>query len=82
MKCIIVIPRENLTDLINFIYQNLVQNSGNINYMISRIILVPKKYRCEKDFRYHNESIIRRYAYIYQCKLSGFDKRIILTVFI
>ena len=32
----------NLTDLINFVYPNLAQNIGNINYMVGRAILTPK----------------------------------------
>ena len=35
----IIIPKENLTDLINFIYPNLEQNSENINYLVNRTIL-------------------------------------------
>ncbi len=40
--------KKNLTDLINFIYSNLIQNIGNINYMIGRAILIPKNIDIEK----------------------------------
>ena len=35
----IIIPEGNLADLINFIYLNLEQNSGNMNYLVSKEIL-------------------------------------------
>ena len=35
----IIISKENLVDLINFVYLNLKQNSGNMNYLINRAIL-------------------------------------------
>ena len=38
----IVIPKGTLTDLIDFVYPNLVENSGNIHYMVGRAILTPK----------------------------------------
>src|SRR6266498_3913463 len=38
----IIIPEGNLTDLINFIYSNLTENSGNIDYMVSRAILAQR----------------------------------------
>ena len=38
----IVITKGNLTDLIDFVYPNLVENSGNTNYMVGRAILTPK----------------------------------------
>ncbi len=38
----IIIPNEKLTDIINFIYPNLVKNSGNINYFVSKAILISK----------------------------------------
>ena len=31
-----------LTDLINFVYPNLAENSGNVNYMVNKAILTPK----------------------------------------
>src|SRR3954447_2686570 len=37
-----VISKGKLTDLINFVYPNLVENSGNANYMVGRAILTPK----------------------------------------
>jgi hypothetical protein len=37
-----VISNNNLTDLIDFVYPNLVENSGNIDYMVGRAILTPK----------------------------------------
>src|SRR6266540_1348255 len=38
----IVISEGTLTDLIDFIYPNLTENSGNTNYIVSRAILTPK----------------------------------------
>ncbi len=38
----IIIPKRKLSDLINFIYLNLIKNFTNVNYMISRAILTPK----------------------------------------
>ena len=38
----IIIPNRKLTDIIDFVYLNLVENSGNINYFISKAILIPK----------------------------------------
>ncbi|CAG8748663.1 4832_t:CDS:2, partial [Rhizophagus irregularis] len=38
----IVIPNGNLTNLIDFVYPNLVENSGNANYLVGRAILTPK----------------------------------------
>ncbi|CAG8574611.1 28692_t:CDS:2, partial [Racocetra persica] len=38
----IVIPKGKLPDLINFVYPNLVEYSSNINYIVSRAILIPK----------------------------------------
>lgn len=35
-------PKGNLTDLIDFVYPNLAENSGNVNYMVGRAILTPK----------------------------------------
>ncbi len=43
-----IIPKGNLIDLINFVYLNLVQNYGNINYMVSKVILVLKNINVEK----------------------------------
>jgi hypothetical protein len=37
-----VMPRSNLTDLIDFVYPNLTENLGNVNYMVGRAILAPK----------------------------------------
>ncbi|CAG8478727.1 12190_t:CDS:2 [Racocetra persica] len=42
-KCFFVdSPDRKLSDLIDFIYPNLVKNSSNINYIVSRAILTPK----------------------------------------
>ena len=38
----ITISKGRLTDLIDFVYLNLVENSGNIDYMVGRAILTPK----------------------------------------
>ncbi|CAG8499766.1 1714_t:CDS:2 [Racocetra persica] len=38
----IAIPRGKLPDLIDFVYPNLVKNSHNVNYIVSRAILTPK----------------------------------------
>ena len=38
----IVIPKSNLTDLIDFVYPNLVENSGSVDYMVGKAILTPK----------------------------------------
>ena len=38
----IVMSKESLTDLIDFVYPNLAENSGNVNYMVGRAILTPK----------------------------------------
>ncbi|CAG8746976.1 15083_t:CDS:1, partial [Acaulospora morrowiae] len=46
----IVILREQLSDLINFVYSNLVENSGNMNYMVGRAILISKNDKVEKIF--------------------------------
>ncbi len=35
----IIIPNRKLTDIIDFIYLNLIKNSGNINYFIGKAIL-------------------------------------------
>src|SRR5439155_17739462 len=37
-----VITGEKLSDLIDFVYSNLIENSSNMNYMVSRVILTPK----------------------------------------
>ncbi len=44
----IIILKKNLTDLINFIYLNLMQNYDNINYMVGRAILAPKNIYIKK----------------------------------
>src|SRR5271170_7339326 len=44
----IVIPGEKLSDLIDFVYSNLVENSSNVNYMVGRAILTPKNNDVEK----------------------------------
>ena len=44
----IIISEGNLKDLINFIYPNLTENSGNIDYMVGRAILAPKNVDTEK----------------------------------
>jgi ATP-dependent DNA helicase PIF1 len=36
------IPKGNLTDLTDFVYPNLAENSGNVSYMVGRAILTPK----------------------------------------
>ena len=38
----IVILKGELTDLIDFVYPNLIENSGNVDYMVGRAILTPK----------------------------------------
>jgi len=38
----IVMFRGTLTNLIDFVYPNLIENSGNVNYMVSKAILAPK----------------------------------------
>jgi len=40
--------KRNLTDLINFVYLNLIQNISNINCMVSRTILILKNIDVEK----------------------------------
>jgi hypothetical protein len=37
-----IIPEEKLSDLIDFVYPNLIENSGDVNYMVARAILTPK----------------------------------------
>jgi ATP-dependent DNA helicase PIF1 len=37
-----IISGGKLSDLIDFVYPNLIENSNNINYMVSRAILTPK----------------------------------------
>ena len=37
-----VMSKGKLADLIDFVYPNLAENSGNINYMVNRAILTPK----------------------------------------
>ena len=36
------ISKGNLTDLIDFAYPNLAENSGSIDYMVGRAILTPR----------------------------------------
>ncbi|CAG8566255.1 8713_t:CDS:1, partial [Acaulospora morrowiae] len=36
-----VILRRQLSNLIDFVYLNFIENSGNMNYMIGRAILTP-----------------------------------------
>ncbi|CAG8544360.1 20487_t:CDS:2, partial [Racocetra persica] len=38
----IAMSREKLQDLIDFVYPNLVKNSSDVNYIVSRAILIPK----------------------------------------
>jgi hypothetical protein len=38
----IVMSKGKLIDLIDFVYPDLINNSGNINYMVGRAILTPK----------------------------------------
>jgi PIF1-like helicase/Helitron helicase-like domain at N-terminus len=38
----IVMSKSKLSHLIDFVYPNLIQNSGDINYMVGRAILTPK----------------------------------------
>src|SRR5687768_8214799 len=38
----IIISKDKLTDLIDFVCSNLVKNYDNINYLVSRAILKPK----------------------------------------
>src|SRR6266540_6940410 len=44
----IIIPEGNLIDLIDFIYLNLIQNFGNVNYMVGRAILASKNVDVKK----------------------------------
>jgi len=37
-----VIPGGELSDLIDFVYLNLIENSANVDYMVGRAILTPK----------------------------------------
>ena len=37
-----VIPGGELSDLIDFIYPNLIENSASVDYMVGRAILTPK----------------------------------------
>ena len=37
-----VIPGGKLSDLIDFVYPNLIENSANVDYMVGRAILIPK----------------------------------------
>ena len=37
-----IIPGGKLSDLINFIYPNLNENSANVDFMVGRAILTPK----------------------------------------
>src|SRR4051794_9096534 len=37
-----VIPEGKLSDLIDFVYLNLIENSSNMNYMVGRAVLTPK----------------------------------------
>jgi hypothetical protein len=37
-----IIPKDKLSDLIDFVYLNLIENSGNVNYIAARTILTPK----------------------------------------
>ncbi len=43
----IVILKGTLTSLIDFVYPDLVENSGNANYMVSKAILTPKNVNVE-----------------------------------
>ncbi|CAI2194027.1 6610_t:CDS:1, partial [Funneliformis geosporum] len=37
-----IISKNNLTDLIDFVYPNLAENSESIDYMVGKAILTPK----------------------------------------
>jgi len=37
-----VVPGDELSDLIDFVYPNLIENSSNVGYMVGRAILTPK----------------------------------------
>ncbi|GES99029.1 ATP-dependent DNA helicase Pif1-like [Rhizophagus clarus] len=50
------IPKRNLANLIDFVYLNLTENSGNINYMVGRAILTPKNI----DVEIISDNIINR----------------------
>ncbi len=56
--------KRNLIDLINFIYLNLVQNIGNINYMVNRTILIPKNIDIEKVLNIIIDQLLSK-AYVY-----------------
>ena len=43
-----ILPEGDLSNLIDFVYPNLIQNSGNANYFIGRAILTPKNIDVDK----------------------------------
>ncbi len=44
----IVLPEGNLSNFIDFVYSNLIKNSGNANYFIRRAILTSKNIDIDK----------------------------------
>ncbi|GBB91117.1 hypothetical protein RclHR1_18230007 [Rhizophagus clarus] len=53
-----VIPRGGLSDLIDFVYLNLTENSSNVDYMVGRAILTPKN----DDVEHISTLIMNRFA--------------------
>ncbi|GBB99746.1 hypothetical protein RclHR1_36150001, partial [Rhizophagus clarus] len=53
-----VIPRGGLSDLIDFVYPNLTENSSNVDYMVGRVILTPKN----DDVEHISTLIMNRFA--------------------
>ena len=43
-----IISKDNLTKLIDFVYPNLAEYSGNVNYMVGRAILAFKNVDVKK----------------------------------
>ncbi len=54
----IVIFKENLKNLIDFIYLNLIKNSANANYFVGRIILILKNIHIDEI----SDTIIEKFS--------------------
>lgn len=53
-----VIPEGKLSDLIDFVYPNLIENSSDVGYMVGRTILTPKN----DDVEHISTLIINRFS--------------------
>ncbi len=53
-----ILSEGNLSNLIDFVYLNLIKNSRNINYFIRNAILIPKNINIDKIF----DVIMKRFS--------------------